>query len=156
MQSPVRAGSLGRHRAIRPGIGDALRVAVAVRSTAAGRWAPAFAPEDASIRKLDSRCFADRPDRGTFPIGRDAQAGARVRWGPKEEGGMRGWVHTVLRGGVWVTEIEGQGPLYRHESESEAMEEGAEAARQLGTRHVIHDPDGQVTGAIDYEDGCQG
>jgi hypothetical protein len=69
---------------------------------------------------------------------------------------MRGWVHTVQREGVWVTEIEGQGPLYRHESEGEAVEEGAEAARQLGTLHLIHGPDGQVRRAVNYEDGRTG
>jgi hypothetical protein len=63
----------------------------------------------------------------------------------------RGWVHTVRRNGVWLTEIEGQGALYRHESEGEAKEAGAEAARRLRTRHVIHGVDGSVVEVITYE-----
>lgn len=63
---------------------------------------------------------------------------------------MRGWVHTVRREGVWMTEIEGQGPVYRHESEGGAREAGEEAARRLGTRHVIHDAAGRVLARVDH------
>jgi hypothetical protein len=69
---------------------------------------------------------------------------------------MRGWVHTVRRDGVWMTEIEGQGPVYRHESEAGAREAGEEAARQLGTLHLIHGADGRVRRAVNYEDGRTG
>jgi hypothetical protein len=63
----------------------------------------------------------------------------------------RGWVHTVRRNGVWLTEIEGQGPLFRHESQVAAVEAGREAARRLRTRHLIHGLDGSVVENIGYE-----
>jgi hypothetical protein len=65
----------------------------------------------------------------------------------------QGRVHTLRRRGVWLTEIEDQGPVYRHESESEALEAGEEAARRLRTSHVIHRADGLVVKIVDYGDG---
>jgi Uncharacterized protein conserved in bacteria (DUF2188) len=54
---------------------------------------------------------------------------------------------------VWLTEIEGAGPIYRHESEAAARKAGEEAARWLGTLHLIHGADGQVRRAVNCEDG---
>jgi Uncharacterized protein conserved in bacteria (DUF2188) len=63
----------------------------------------------------------------------------------------RGWVHTVRRNGVWLTEIEGEGALFRHESQAAAVEAGTEAARRLRTRHLIHGMDGGVVDNVSYE-----
>jgi hypothetical protein len=62
-----------------------------------------------------------------------------------------GWVHTVRHGRAWATEIEGQGPVLRHESRSAALEAGTDAARRLGTPHVIHGEDGTVVRIVDQD-----
>ncbi len=64
----------------------------------------------------------------------------------------QGWVHTVRHGKNWATEIEGQGPVLRHESRGAALEAGTDAARRLGTRHVIHGENGAVVRIVGRED----
>jgi hypothetical protein len=70
----------------------------------------------------------------------------------KEARMAQGWVHTVRHGRDWATEIEGQGPVLRHETRSAALEAGTDAARRLGTRHVIHGEDGAVVQIVDRQD----
>ncbi|HEY2715592.1 MAG TPA: DUF2188 domain-containing protein [Solirubrobacterales bacterium] len=55
-----------------------------------------------------------------------------------------GWLHTVYREGQWINEIEGGGPMTKHESRSEAIESGRDTARLLGTVHVTHSISGEV------------
>ncbi len=62
----------------------------------------------------------------------------------------QGWVHTVLRDGVWVNEVEGGGALTKHETRADALAGGARAAQQLRTRQVIHSSSGQIETSVDY------
>jgi Uncharacterized protein conserved in bacteria (DUF2188) len=64
---------------------------------------------------------------------------------------MRGWVHTVYRGGCWVNEVEGAAQLLaRYWIKEEAVAAGRQEAIARKTEHVIHRIDGTIAERNSY------